>query len=110
MWWFDTFLDWRRPTQLVSSAPEIDSKPECNDRQNRTEFVNKPSCLSGVASKWSKNGLNVEIVARVKYGRGPETSRFQPHPREYKRDGQNEDGEAGQAVPRGRSVVVIPPD
>jgi hypothetical protein len=54
--------------------------------------------------------LNVEIVARVKYGRGPETSRFQPHPREYKRDGQNEDGEAGQAVPRGRSVVVIPPD
>ncbi|MDQ1408847.1 MAG: hypothetical protein QOJ41_582, partial [Acidobacteriaceae bacterium] len=43
----------------------MDSKAQSNERQNRAELVDEPRCLAGIAGQWSKNALNVQIVAGV---------------------------------------------
>ena len=80
-------------TQLVSSAPEVDSEQQRDDGQDGAEFVDVPCGFAGVAGHRSKDGLDVEIVASMQDRAGPQAAGFEAHPGETERDGDNQDAE-----------------
>src|SRR5581483_7307182 len=96
-----------RLRQLAVFAPIVHSEGEYDSRQHAAKLVNEVLRPASVAGERGENILNIQVVAGVQNGAGPQASGLEPQPCRDETQGNDADREAGEAIPRGCTGVVV---
>src|SRR5581483_2104598 len=96
-----------RLRQLTVFAPIVHSESYYDSRQRAAKLVNEVLRPASVAGERGEDVLNIQVVAGVQNGTGPQASGLEPQPCHDETQRYDADREAGEAIPRGCTGVVV---